>query len=440
VFDARFGLATFQDYPIPPFGDPTLGDQAYRLLVPLTGGDLLTVTNAMNEGLKLLAAKPGSGADDPESQLTALYQAATGLGQTVPGFPGATIPAGQQAQFRSGANKLILLWTDAQFHRPGDAGNPGSINYPGRSFSDVAQAIQALDPPQVLGVGIGANALPDLQNIASMTGSLAPPEGVDCDGDGVIDIQAGQPLVCQVTKKSPTLGKAMSTLIHGGMVNRSADLAITSSTVGLPGRFMLVGQSTNVTVHSVIANRGPITPVSASLSFTATSNVPQISVTPPIVNQVESLGLNEQRTVDQTFTIACVAGGSGVVRVVSAISPQSGTTDLNKTDNTGQITVPVTCGVSWQPRVQYKVGDEVVFNGLEYRARQAHTSQVGWEPPNTFALWERINAGETWAPQVIYPTAAVVSHQGHFYRAIQGHQSQLGWEPPKVPALWERLD
>ena len=34
-------------------------------------------------------------------------------------------------------------------------------------------------------------------------------------------------------------------------------------------------------------------------------------------------------------------------------------------------------------RHAYQVGEEVVFLGLDYRCRQAHTSQVGWEPPHT---------------------------------------------------------
>jgi len=41
----------------------------------------------------------------------------------------------------------------------------------------------------------------------------------------------------------------------------------------------------------------------------------------------------------------------------------------------------------WAPGVAYSVGDQVTYNGVEYKCRQAHTSQVGWEPPNTPALW-----------------------------------------------------
>jgi hypothetical protein len=86
------------------------------------------------------------------------------------------------------------------------------------------------------------------------------------------------------------------------------------------------------------------------------------------------------------------------------------------------VSVPL---ASWAPNNQYDVGDEVSFAGLDYRCRQAHTSQFGWEPPQVYALWSRINAGDD---------------QGIAYRAIQGHQSQPGWEPPNVPALWAPVD
>lgn len=41
----------------------------------------------------------------------------------------------------------------------------------------------------------------------------------------------------------------------------------------------------------------------------------------------------------------------------------------------------------WQPGVAYVIGDEVTYQGTSYRCRQAHTSQVGWEPPAVPALW-----------------------------------------------------
>ena len=46
---------------------------------------------------------------------------------------------------------------------------------------------------------------------------------------------------------------------------------------------------------------------------------------------------------------------------------------------------------NWQPNTAYAVGALVMFNGVEYKCIQAHTSQVGWEPPNVPALWQPVS-------------------------------------------------
>lgn len=47
----------------------------------------------------------------------------------------------------------------------------------------------------------------------------------------------------------------------------------------------------------------------------------------------------------------------------------------------------------WQPNTYYAVGALVMYNGVEYQCIQAHTSEVGWEPPNTPALWQPVSGG-----------------------------------------------
>jgi hypothetical protein len=133
--------------------------------------------------------------------------------------------------------------------------------------------------------------------------------------------------------------------------------------------------------------------------------------------------------------------------VVFALSGPSGTyqidtlvTDVAGNTNSASRNVQFTDATVWMPNKTYQVGDKVVFDGLVYVCRQAHTSQIGWEPPKTFALWARTETGGIWAPQVIYKTGDVVSFQARNYKAIQGHQSQLGWEPPNVPALWQSIN
>lgn len=52
----------------------------------------------------------------------------------------------------------------------------------------------------------------------------------------------------------------------------------------------------------------------------------------------------------------------------------------------------------WQPNVAYSVGQIRERNGKLYRCVQAHTSQTGWEPENTPALWDEIAD-----PSIEYP-------------------------------------
>jgi len=47
---------------------------------------------------------------------------------------------------------------------------------------------------------------------------------------------------------------------------------------------------------------------------------------------------------------------------------------------------------AWQPNTAYKIGDQVTYQDSThpnhlYKCQQAHTSLVGWEPPNVPALW-----------------------------------------------------
>ncbi|ANS76231.1 hypothetical protein AWM70_17945 [Paenibacillus yonginensis] len=48
---------------------------------------------------------------------------------------------------------------------------------------------------------------------------------------------------------------------------------------------------------------------------------------------------------------------------------------------------------AWAPNVSYAVNDMVTYNGSTYKAIQAHTSLVGWEPPNVPALWQLTQSG-----------------------------------------------
>lgn len=57
---------------------------------------------------------------------------------------------------------------------------------------------------------------------------------------------------------------------------------------------------------------------------------------------------------------------------------------------------------AWAPNTAYAIGAQVSYQGILYQCRQAHTSLVTWEPPNTPALWLEVTGGggDTQAPTV----------------------------------------
>jgi hypothetical protein len=91
----------------------------------------------------------------------------------------------------------------------------------------------------------------------------------------------------------------------------------------------------------------------------------------------------------------------------------------------------------WQPGTAYQVGDCVFFANDNFRCIQAHTSQIGWEPPNAPALWQLLPTGlDIWKPQISYAVGDFAIFQDAGFNARQAHTSQIGWEPPNAPALW----
>ncbi|MEU3741120.1 alpha-lytic protease prodomain-containing protein [Streptomyces sp. NPDC032198] len=47
--------------------------------------------------------------------------------------------------------------------------------------------------------------------------------------------------------------------------------------------------------------------------------------------------------------------------------------------------------------------------------------------------------GGTWAAGKVYAPGDSVTYGGTTYRCLQGHQAQVGWEPPNTPALWQTV-
>ncbi len=71
--------------------------------------------------------------------------------------------------------------------------------------------------------------------------------------------------------------------------------------------------------------------------------------------------------------------------------------------SSGLVNPLVASAAEWQPNTFYAVGALVTYQGPSYNCIQAHTSQVGWEPPNAPALWQA-QATPTATPTATVPT------------------------------------
>lgn len=95
---------------------------------------------------------------------------------------------------------------------------------------------------------------------------------------------------------------------------------------------------------------------------------------------------------------------------------------------------------AWAAGVGYQSGNVIAFNGIDYRARVAHTSTSSTTPPSRFDLWARVNNNDgTWQPQIIYAQNDRVLSGGLLYAARSVFQAQNGQTPGANPALWQAL-
>lgn len=85
----------------------------------------------------------------------------------------------------------------------------------------------------------------------------------------------------------------------------------------------------------------------------------------------------------------------------------------------------------------YQVDDEVLYNEKRWACTLADNV---WKPGVTG--WDEVNPeppSNEWSAGTSYAVNDEVDYQGSTYRCIQAHTSQVGWEPPNVPALWETI-
>ena len=247
--DVQFGVGSYKDYPIPGYGDPIAGDYPYRLDRTIGPADA-----SFTAALETL--RSSGGGDLPESQLTGVYQAATGAGE--PGF----IDPGQGAGFRSDALSVIVHMTDAAFNN--------SPAHPSPSLELVADTLRNKGIYHI-GLGVWGKqgnipAVRDLTTLSDLSGSHAPAP-IDCHGDGAPDIPAGAPIVCDIREET-----------RAGVLNLAPAIVATVKAVSREVPVELEATGGGRILGSVTPEVYPSidTIESAALSFDVTFNCPKL--------------------------------------------------------------------------------------------------------------------------------------------------------------------
>ena len=264
--DVGFGIASYIDYPISPYG---LGsDFVYATNQAVT-------TNAATADAALDALAVGNGNDIPEAQLVALQQVAA--------------RAEGEVGYRAEAQRFVVLSTDAPFHVAGQYAAGG-----------------ANDNDADLGDGSGSGGLEDYPSIAQVAALLAAAEITPIFTVTADQVGTYQNLLAQMNALQPGLGGSVQTLaadssnlaaaIAAGLAESTTDVDIFVSSDDY-------GFVQSVTPASYSNVAGP-----ATVSFNVELSAPgsygddQITLTVPGFGEV---------TLDLSFGVEVLSGTAG---------------------------------------------------------------------------------------------------------------------------------
>lgn len=183
-FDVQAGLAEFND----------LSEVPYRRLAPIGPVDC-KISRALNR------INPGG---SREAHLLALQNAVSST--SIPG-----VPVGKPANFRDNVLKLVLHATDEFFDvtlTQLPSRDAVAQLYNERRIKHVGINVQQTNTllSGVCTAGQTNTSRCDLEDISRRTDTLAPTTGIDCNGDGLVDVNRGDPVVCNFDANTAGLG------------------------------------------------------------------------------------------------------------------------------------------------------------------------------------------------------------------------------------------
>ena len=96
----------------------------------------------------------------------------------------------------------------------------------------------------------------------------------------------------------------------------------------------------------------------------------------------------------------------------------------------------------WTVGLDVTVGEVYSWDDTLVECLQAHTTQADWTPDVAPSLWKihRTDDGTgpiEWQAGISVEVGEVVVYEGVSYTVIQSHTTQTGWEPPNTPSLFD---
>lgn len=235
--DLWAGLGEFGDYPPWPGNAATANTVLYErsLAISPVGPTFAAAVQSQPDYWE-----DGGSPNGDKGNLAALYQSATGAGQT--GF----LPAGQAAGFNPQAVKVVVMISSENFNTPSR-----TTGYPGPTFAQTIATLRA-QGVVVLGVWVDnvnnkwctsscpVDGYPDLETVARGTGAVAQAP-VDCTGDGSSLIPTGGALVCpwiapaqgDYYSGDTTIGREVVAMLNSMRDPATVQLSVLAG--GLPG-------------------------------------------------------------------------------------------------------------------------------------------------------------------------------------------------------------
>ena len=230
--DAWYGLGVFPDGPTIPYG-------RYADIGP-PGGELYAALDRL-----------GTTGGGNELHPTALYQTVTGAGQ-----PDAGLSEGLGASFRPEALKIIIHASD----------EPYGYDPSGPTQEEAAEALVAAkvrhvgldltDGATLPGAGeIVSSLRADHDEMATATETFAPPGGIDCNGDGLKELEEGDPITCPINRLTDTVDIAPTIVAAVSAIRDETGVALTVVDAG--GIDVQIGDPTRSPVNVKVPNSLP---------------------------------------------------------------------------------------------------------------------------------------------------------------------------------------